>query len=176
MWIGGQVLVADLMPALPGVDGLAAIAGRRFQLIAWPAFRTLIVTGALNTRKAGITWSDVVSTPTGKTLLVKLGFVALSGAAAALHAFPPAPRSVLITVGTRREHQRWSLCLHRSTASSSRNSELNDAPHCAQPHQAVLAVRRHATASLVKSHVAIVVVSAATTRSRVGRSSRHMAP
>lgn len=108
-----------------------AAGGRWARRHRGPPFRTLIVTGALNTRKAGITWSDVVSTPTGKTLLVKLGFVALSGAAAALHAFPPAPRSVLITVGTRREHQRWSLCLHRSTASSSRNSELKDAPHCA---------------------------------------------
>lgn len=91
IWIGGQVVVAALMPALPGVDGLAAAAGRRFQLIAWPAYATLIITGALNARNAGITWSDLVSSPTGRTLLVKLGFVVLSGGAAALHAFLLAP-------------------------------------------------------------------------------------
>lgn len=92
IWIGGQVVVAVLIPALRGVEGLAAAAGRRFQLIAWPAFATLVVTGALNARNAGIAWADLVTTPTGKTLLVKLGFVFVSGAAAALHAFVLAPR------------------------------------------------------------------------------------
>lgn len=92
IWIGGQILVAVLMPALRGVEGLAAAAGRRFQLVAWPAFATLVITGALNARNAGITWSDLVTTPTGRTLLVKLGFVSVSGAAAALHAFLLAPR------------------------------------------------------------------------------------
>lgn len=92
VWIGGQVAVAVLMPALRGVDGIAAVAGRRFELVAWPAYATLIITGALNARNAGITWGDLVASPVGKTLLVKLGFVLLSGAAAALHAFLLAPR------------------------------------------------------------------------------------
>lgn len=92
IWIGGQIVVAVLMPALRGAGGLTALAGQRFALIAWPAFATLIITGVLNARNAGITWADLVSSPTGKTLLVKLGFVVLSGAAAAVHAFILAPR------------------------------------------------------------------------------------
>jgi putative copper export protein len=92
IWIGGQAAIAVLMPMLRGVDGLATTAGRRFQVVAWPAFAVLIVTGALNARSAGITWSDLVGSPTGRTLLIKLGFVVVSGAAAAVHAFVVAPR------------------------------------------------------------------------------------
>jgi putative copper export protein len=93
IWIGGQLAVAVLMPALRGAGGLAAVAGRRFQRIAWPAFLILLITGVVNARNAGITWGDLVSSAMGRTLVVKVGFVALSGAAAAAHAFIVAPRS-----------------------------------------------------------------------------------
>lgn len=73
---GGQIVVAVLMPALRGADGLAAVAGRRFALIAWPAFATLIITGVLNARNAGITWADLAASPAGKTLLGSVSVLA----------------------------------------------------------------------------------------------------
>lgn len=93
VWIGGQIIVAAIVPMLRGVDGLAAAAGRRFQLVAWPAFALLVLTGIDNARRAGITWAGLTSTEEGRTLLVKLGLVALSGAAAAVHALIQAPRA-----------------------------------------------------------------------------------
>jgi len=93
VWIGGQFTVAALIPLLRGQQGLAAMAGRRYQLVAWPAFAVLLATGVLNAADAHITWHDLGSTAVGRTLVTKLGFVALSGAAAAVHAFLQAPRS-----------------------------------------------------------------------------------
>ncbi|TMC48444.1 MAG: CopD family protein [Chloroflexi bacterium] len=91
VWIGGQVTIAAVIPLLRGADGLAAAAGRRYQVVAWPAFAALAVTGVINTSNAGIAWSDLGGTSTGRTLAAKLGLVALSGAAAAMHAFLQAP-------------------------------------------------------------------------------------
>jgi putative copper export protein len=93
VWIGGQVVVAAIVPMLRPVEGLAAAAGRRFQLVAWPAFLLLVATGVDNVRNAGITWGSLTTTDTGRTLSAKLGLVALSGAAAAVHAVVQAPRA-----------------------------------------------------------------------------------
>lgn len=93
VWIGGQVTVAAVIPLLRGQAGLAAAAGRRYQAIAWPAFAVLVVTGLLNAADADIGWGDLTATSAGRTLLVKLGFVFVSGLAAAVHAFLQAPRS-----------------------------------------------------------------------------------
>jgi putative copper export protein len=92
VWIGGQVLVAAVLPLLKGADGLGAAAGRRFQAVAWPAFAVLVATGIANVHNAGIGWSDLGSTAAGRTLVVKLVFVVLSGGAAAVHAAVQAPR------------------------------------------------------------------------------------
>ncbi len=93
IWIGGQITVAAVIPLLRGQAGLAAVAGRRYQVIAWPAFAVLVGTGIANAANAGIGWGDLGSTAVGRTLAVKLGFVALSGVAAAVHAFLQAPRA-----------------------------------------------------------------------------------
>jgi putative copper export protein len=77
---------------LRGDPGLAARVGRRYQLIAWPAFALLIVTGILNVGDAGLQWSTLLVTDAGRTLAVKLALVAVSGAAAAVHALVQAPR------------------------------------------------------------------------------------
>lgn len=92
IWIGGQVVVAALIPLLRGTDGLAAVAGRRYQAVAWPAFAVLVVTGIINVSAAGLQWSHLLESAAGRTLAVKLGLVALSGLAAAVHAFLQAPR------------------------------------------------------------------------------------
>jgi len=49
IWVGGQLVLAALVPALRGISPQApAIAARAFARVAWPAFAVLIVTGAWN--------------------------------------------------------------------------------------------------------------------------------
>jgi putative copper export protein len=93
VWIGGQLTIALLVPMLRGQPALLAAAARRYQLAAWFAFAVLVITGIANVHNAGISWTDLDSTAAGRTLEVKLLFVLLSGAAAAVHAFVVAPRA-----------------------------------------------------------------------------------
>lgn len=98
IWIGGQVVVAAVIPLLRRADSggatanLASAVGRRYQAIAWPAFAALAVTGVINVGNAGLQWSHLLDSAPGRTLAVKLGLVAVSGGAAAVHAFVQAPR------------------------------------------------------------------------------------
>jgi putative copper export protein len=92
IWIGGQITVAAVIPLLRGAEGMASSVGRRYQMIAWPAFAALIVTGVINVGNVGLQWSNLLGSAQGRTLAIKLGLVAVSGAAAALHAFVQAPR------------------------------------------------------------------------------------
>jgi len=92
IWIGGQVTVAVLIPLLRDQRELARRVGRRYQAVAWPAFAVLILTGVVNAGNAGLRWSQLLDSPAGRTLVVKLGLVALSGLAAGVHAFLQAPR------------------------------------------------------------------------------------
>jgi hypothetical protein len=64
---------------------------RRYQAVAWPAFAVLIITGLLNVANAGLRWS-LFDSPAGRTLIIKLAFVALSGLAVGLHSLLEAPR------------------------------------------------------------------------------------
>jgi putative copper export protein len=92
IWIGGQVTVAAVIPLLRDHRELARRVGRRYQMVAWPAFAVLIVTGVLNVWNAGLHWSQLLDSPAGRTLVVKLVLVALSGLAAGVHSFLQAPR------------------------------------------------------------------------------------
>lgn len=92
VWIGGQATVAAVIPLLRDHHALARSVGRRYQAIAWPAFAVLIVTGVLNVGNAGLQWSHLLNSPSGRTLVVKLALVALSGVAAGVHSFLQAPR------------------------------------------------------------------------------------
>jgi putative copper export protein len=85
IWVGGQLTLAGLVPGLRALSPDAPrAAARRFNLIAWPAYVVLIVTGI---------WNVVVvqdrhyldDTAYMVTLGVKIGVVVLSGVAAALH-------------------------------------------------------------------------------------------
>lgn len=93
VWIGGQVTVAMVMPLLRAHEGLAATVGRRFQPLGWTAFAVLVATGILNITRLHLTWDEVLTTPPGRTLCVKLGLVLVSGLAAAVHALYQARRS-----------------------------------------------------------------------------------
>lgn len=83
VWVGGQLTLAALVPALRRLGAqIPRAAAGRFNQVAWPAFAVLIVTGVWNV-------IGVRSQVTGSyetTLVVKLIVVAVSGVAAALHA------------------------------------------------------------------------------------------
>ena len=84
VWVGGQIALAAVVPvvrAYGGRDAARAVA-RRFQLVAWPAFALLVVTGVWNL--FAVHASDQ-SSQYLTTLLVKLLLVGVSGACAAAH-------------------------------------------------------------------------------------------
>lgn len=82
VWVGGQLTLAALVPALRGYDrDVIRAAARRFGLAAWPAFAVLVATGVWNVFAVPV--SDGAYRT---TLVVKLVAVALSGVTAFLHA------------------------------------------------------------------------------------------
>jgi putative copper export protein len=84
IWVGGQLVLAALVPVLRrfGSDAVSA-AARRFNQVAWTAFGVLIATGIWNIAAVSPQISHSASYRT--TLIVKLVAVALSGITAALH-------------------------------------------------------------------------------------------
>jgi putative copper export protein len=85
VWVGGQLTLAALVPALRRFGAeVARVAARRFNQVAWIAFAVLIVTGIWNVAAA---WSEIShSAGYRDTLIVKLVVVSISGITAALHA------------------------------------------------------------------------------------------
>jgi putative copper export protein len=82
VWVGGQLVLAGLVPGLRGVDPeLPRAVARRFAVIAWPAFGVLVVTGIWNLLEAPITWDGRY----GATLMAKITVVAASGLSAFAH-------------------------------------------------------------------------------------------
>lgn len=83
IWVGGQLTLAALVPALRGLGAqIPRVAARRFNQIAWPAFALLVATGIWNI----IAEQDKITGAYRTTLVVKLIVVVISGVAAALHA------------------------------------------------------------------------------------------
>jgi putative copper export protein len=84
VWVGGQIVLAALVPVLRrfGSEPTSA-AARRFNQVAWTAFAVLVVTGVWNVAALPKQVSDDASYRT--TLIVKLVVVVVSGVAAALH-------------------------------------------------------------------------------------------
>jgi putative copper export protein len=84
VWVGGQLVLAVLVPVLRrfGADVTSA-AARRFNQVAWTAFAVLVITGIWNVTAASEQMSHNASYRT--TLIVKLVVVAISGVTAALH-------------------------------------------------------------------------------------------
>lgn len=94
VWVGGQIVVAGLVPLLRRMDRRAGPvadgemnatqqAARRFGRIAWPFFALAVITGLWAI--GDLEWS--ASTGLWKTLFfVKMALVAASGVGAWLHA------------------------------------------------------------------------------------------
>lgn len=81
IWVGGQLVLAALVPVLRRVapEG-PGVAARAFNRVAWPAFGVLVVTGVWNIAAEGDRGSAYRT-----TLVVKLGLVAASGLTAFFH-------------------------------------------------------------------------------------------
>lgn len=85
IWVGGQLVLAALVPVLRRIGAeVPRAAARRFNWVAWTAFAVLIATGAWNI--AAVSGQVGHSSGYRVTLIVKLVVVAISGIAAALHA------------------------------------------------------------------------------------------
>jgi putative copper export protein len=83
VWVGGQLTLAALVPALRGFGTqVTRTAARRFNRVAWPAFAVLVATGVWNI----VAESDKDHGPYRNTLVVKLVVVVVSGVSAFLHA------------------------------------------------------------------------------------------
>ena len=82
VWVGGQITLAALVPALRAAGaGVPGAAARAFNRIAWPAFGVLVVTGIWNVL------AENDSDPGYQnTLVLKYTLVAVSGVTALLHA------------------------------------------------------------------------------------------
>ena len=82
VWVGGQITLAALVPALRAAGAeVPRAAARAFNRVAWPAFGVLLVTGVWN----------VLAEPGDdpayeRTLMVKYTLVLVSGVTAFLHA------------------------------------------------------------------------------------------
>lgn len=82
IWVGGQLTLAGLLPALRAIGHDAPrIVAQRFNAIAWPAFGVLVATGIWN---LSAEWDEVEGSYR-TTLVVKLVVVFASGVTAALH-------------------------------------------------------------------------------------------
>ena len=92
VWVGGQITLAALVPALRGVgEGVTATAARAFNRVAWPAFGVLVVTGIWN-----VIAVDDNSAAFQHTLMLKYVLVLASGVTAYLHQKATTPRMMAI--------------------------------------------------------------------------------
>jgi putative copper export protein len=83
IWVGGQLTLAGLLPALRRLGPQAPRrVAQQFNRIAWPAFGILVLTGVWNLVEVDVTSA---STEYQTTLVVKLLLVVASGAGAAFH-------------------------------------------------------------------------------------------
>lgn len=82
IWVGGQITLAALVPALRAAGTeVPKAAANAFNRIAWPAFAVLVVTGVWNVMAA-----DDDSDAFQHTLMLKYTLVLASGVTAYVHA------------------------------------------------------------------------------------------
>ncbi len=87
VWVGGQITLAALVPALRAAGaGVPGAAARAFNRIAWPAYGVLLVTGVWN-----VLAEDSDDPAYRRTLQLKITLVVVSGVAAFLHARAGSP-------------------------------------------------------------------------------------
>lgn len=82
VWLGGLVMVSIVLRVAPPVDALPVVD--RFSRIALISVLTLVATGTYQAWRQVRVWGALTETTYGRDLLVKLGFVALTLAAASI--------------------------------------------------------------------------------------------
>jgi len=83
VWVGGQLLMATLVPVLRKISPEAPRqAAAQFGRLAWPFFGLAVITGIWNVFELNL---DTVSSGYNAALGIKLLLVAASGGAAAIH-------------------------------------------------------------------------------------------
>lgn len=82
VWVGGQITLAALVPALrtAGTE-VPRAAANAFNRVAWPAFAVLVLTGVWN-----VLDEDQEGSAYENTLMLKYALVLISGLTAYLHA------------------------------------------------------------------------------------------
>lgn len=96
VWVGGQIVMAGLVHPLKAVDEKAPLAaGRRYNMIAWPAYGLLLFTGLWNLMQ----WWPI---PSGWHPLIEIKILAwlLSGVGAFMHAVARGNKVLLAVGGT----------------------------------------------------------------------------
>lgn len=84
VWVGGQLTMVGLLPALRAIGGDAPKrVARQFNRVAWPAFGLLVATGIWNLLAIDL---GQTGTDYQVTVMLHLTVAALSGISAALHA------------------------------------------------------------------------------------------
>jgi putative copper export protein len=92
IWVGGQITLAALVPALRGTaEGVTAVAARAYNRIAWPAFGVLVLTGIWNVIALGDQGAAFEH-----TLMLKYVLVLASGVTAYLHQRATTPRGLAV--------------------------------------------------------------------------------
>jgi putative copper export protein len=92
IWVGGQITLAALVPALRAAGGdVPRAAANAFNRIAWPAFAVLVVTGIWN-----VMAEDDDSAAYQHTLMLKYTLVIASGVTAYVHAKATSRRMMAI--------------------------------------------------------------------------------
>jgi len=92
IWVGGQLVLAALVPALRRAGSeVPRAAASAFNRIAWPAFGVLVVTGIWNIAAEGDRGPAYRT-----TLTVKLVVVAASGVTAFLHSRATSRRGMAV--------------------------------------------------------------------------------
>ncbi|MGD9956319.1 MAG: hypothetical protein AB7O74_13340 [Candidatus Nanopelagicales bacterium] len=93
VWVGGQLVLAALVPVLRAKDpSMPKAAANAFNRVAWPAYWVLVATGVWNVvaeqSEAPTGWSTVLG--------LKVAVVALSGVAAFLHTRATTPPGLAV--------------------------------------------------------------------------------
>lgn len=82
VWVGGQITLAALVPALRAAGTeVPKAAANAFNRVAWPAFAVLVLTGVWN-----VLDEDQKGPAYENTLMLKYALVLISGLTAYLHA------------------------------------------------------------------------------------------
>ena len=94
IWVGGQIVLAALVPALRAAGSdVPKAAAQAFNRIAWPAFGVLVLTGIWNVAALGDKGSAYEH-----TLILKIVLVVISGATAYAHSMATS-RTAMATYG-----------------------------------------------------------------------------